>query len=291
MSSTRPGRDGGLPRADGRTMTYRRLGHGAPVVCLAGGPGADAEYLEDLGGLDARFELLIPDMRGTGGSAPAASDAGYAFDRLADDVEAFRDHLRLGRLSLLAHSAACTTALVYGARHPDRLRSLILVAPSRILLDDVADDTAEILGLRAGEVWHPAVTAAQARLAEGPGKDEALELLAALAPASYAGWGEREREHAASMQPASWDATRFFWQSDVDGDDVRARLGGVEAPVLVLTGGLDASVGVNAGAAWAECFSHARHENIAESAHIPWVDAPQVFARLVSAFLVHSSSA
>ena len=37
---------------------------------------------------------------------------------------------------------------------------------------------------------------------------------------------------------------RRFWQAHVDGQEVRARLGLVEAPVLVITGELDATTGV-----------------------------------------------
>ncbi|MCC3768657.1 alpha/beta hydrolase, partial [Streptomyces sp. UNOC14_S4] len=50
-----------------------REGDGAPttVICLAGGPGRDAAYLGDLGGLDARHRLVIPDSRGTGASPPS----------------------------------------------------------------------------------------------------------------------------------------------------------------------------------------------------------------------------
>ncbi|WP_374230916.1 alpha/beta fold hydrolase, partial [Streptomyces sp. UNOC14_S4] len=57
-----------------RTLGPReREGDGAPttVICLAGGPGRDAAYLGDLGGLDARHRLVIPDSRGTGASPPS----------------------------------------------------------------------------------------------------------------------------------------------------------------------------------------------------------------------------
>ena len=266
-------------------MAHRHLGQGPPIVCLAGGPGADARYLEDLGGLDRDYELIVPDSRGTGDSAPPLTVAGHGFDVLGRDVEALRGHHDLEKMTVLAHSAACTTALVYAAAHPNRLSALILVAPSRWLYDDIEDDTKAILDGRSGEPWYPSAVAARARLGEAPSPGEIDDLLTALAPASYAHWGEREQAHAAMMHPASWDTVRLFWQASVDGDKVRARLRLVEAPVLVITGGLDAATGVNAGVAWAKCFTNGRHRNIAECGHIPWVDQPEIFAGLVREFL------
>jgi pimeloyl-ACP methyl ester carboxylesterase len=274
-----------LRRGDGRSMAYRRLGHGRPVVCLAGGPGANAEYLEDLAGLGNDHELIVPDWRGTGDSEPALTSTGQGFDVLSNDLEILRDHLGLDAMTVLAHSAACTTTIVYAAAHPTRLKALVLVAPSRWLYEAIEDDTEAIMHRRADEPWYSDAMAARARLNEGADLDEIPALLQKLGPTSYARWGEREQTHAAKMVPNQVDAMRRFWNARVDGEKVRARLGFVDAPVLVITGGLDAATGVNAGRAWAKAFPNGRHENIPESGHIPWVDEPEKFVSLVREFL------
>jgi proline iminopeptidase len=53
---------------DGTVLAYRRIGAGDPLVCLPGGPGRDAGYLGDLGGLAQRagYELIIFEPRGSG---------------------------------------------------------------------------------------------------------------------------------------------------------------------------------------------------------------------------------
>lgn len=275
-------------------MAYRRLGAGHELVCLAGGPGANARYLEGLAGLADDHGLVIPDARGTGGSDPAADPVGYAFDALADDLEALRRHLGLDRMRLLAHSAACTTALLYASRHPERLDALVLVAPSKWLYDAVPDDTDEVLARRRGEPWYAEVVVARQRLAARPDPEEIPALLAAMAPASYAEWGPRQQAHAASMAPEAWDASRHFWQAAVDGEVVRSRLADVSAPVLVITGRLDSATGANAGSAWAACFANGHHVDLEGSAHHPWIDEPEAFADRVRRFLggqpVESSS-
>ncbi|WP_413788049.1 alpha/beta fold hydrolase [Streptomyces platensis] len=68
---------------DDAELHYRVLGPAdsplPPLVCLAGGPGRDAAYLGDLGGLAVHRQLLLPDSRGTGASPAAADPARYAF--------------------------------------------------------------------------------------------------------------------------------------------------------------------------------------------------------------------
>ena len=249
-----------MTRADGRSMAVRLQGAGPPLVCLAGGPGADAHYLEDLGGLAVHRTLVVPDARGTGRSDP--SDA-YGFDVIADDVEALRRHLGFETVALAAHSAACTSAIVYAARHPQRVGVLVLVAPSSFLLAGVVDDTSEILERRSGEPWY----------------DEAR------APASYARWSDRERRHAELMLPQRRDPVVGFWTAEVDPAAVLSGIEGVAAAVLVVTGDLDAATGVVAGAAWAGHFPSATHVSLAGVAHIPWVDDPVRFRGVVAEFL------
>lgn len=270
-------------------MAVRRVGRGRELVCLAGGPGANARYLGDLGGLTDEHQLIIPDARGTGASDPASAPSGYAFDALAEDVESLRRRLGLDRMLMLAHSAACTTALLYASLKPDMLDALVLVAPSRWLFDGVPDDTGDILDRRSDELWYLDVVAAKEQLATGPDRDAVPGLLSAMAPASYARWGRREQAHAATMVPEAWDASRLFWRADVDGEAVRRRLTRVASPVLVVTGALDAATGVKAGAAWATCFTDGRHVNLEGSGHHPWVDEPEAFAELVGDFLAGQS--
>gem|GEM_PF-4284803 len=68
-------------------MSIRYLGTGSPLVCLAGGPGRSAVYLEDLGGLSQHHQLVLPDARGTAGSDDAMDDDGWSVDAISDDIE------------------------------------------------------------------------------------------------------------------------------------------------------------------------------------------------------------
>src|SRR4051794_22538113 len=151
---------------DGTRLAYHRIGSGSPVLCLPGGPMQASAYLGDLGGLSARYELIVLELRGTGDSAIPEDPTTYRVDRQVDDVEEFRAHLGMDRVDLLAHSAGAALALLYAARHPDRVSRLALITPSpRVVAVDVTeDDRREIAELRRGEPWFPAAFAALERL-------------------------------------------------------------------------------------------------------------------------------
>ncbi|WHT15661.1 alpha/beta hydrolase [Crossiella sp. CA-258035] len=115
---------------DGLRLSYTTLGEGPALVCLSGGPGADATSLGDLGGLAGHHTLIRLDARAGGYSEIPADQGSCAFTEQVKDVEALRAHLGLPAIDLLAHSAGTLTAQAYAAAEPDRVRRLVLVTPA-----------------------------------------------------------------------------------------------------------------------------------------------------------------
>ncbi|NVI87246.1 alpha/beta fold hydrolase [Actinomadura sp. BRA 177] len=168
---------------DGTRLAYHVEGSGEPLVCLPGGPGRASGYLGDLGGLPRT--LIRLDLRGTGASARPDNPDTYRCDRLVEDVEALRTHLGLARLPLLAHSAAGDLALLYGARYPERLAHLLLIAPlGRAVGFELTEDE-----------WHSGLE----RLSDRPWYDDAYDAIMAW----NSGDGDPEiRLRAAPLNPS-----------------------------------------------------------------------------------------
>ncbi|MYW80050.1 Pimeloyl-ACP methyl ester carboxylesterase [Streptomyces sp. LaPpAH-199] len=271
---------------DTTPLAYRLVGEGEPLICLPGGPMRASAYLGDLGGLAARRRLVLLDLRGTGDSAVPEDPATYRCDRLVDDVEALREHLGLDRIDVLAHSAGADLALLYAARHPERLRTLTLVTPSTraVGIEVTGQDLREAAELRRDEPWYPEARAAQdALLAGGP----FAELWPAVRPLTYGRWDEAARAHAgASAGQTNAEArARYSEEGAFDPAATAAALRGTAVPVLVLAGEYDGHPRPDRATELAALFPYAEFAVQRGAGHFPWLDDPGAFARTVAAFL------
>ncbi|WP_282702321.1 alpha/beta hydrolase [Streptomyces sp. CC219B] len=269
---------------DGTALACHTQGEGTPVVVLPGGPMRASAYLGDLGGLAARRQLVRLDLRGTGDSATPADPATYRCDRLVDDVEALRVHLGLDRMDLLGHSAGGSLAMLYAARHPRRIRRLVLVTanPWALGMAPTPEERLAAARLRKGEPWfEEAFEALQAWLA-GTG-----DFVPALTPFSYGRWDRAAQQHDARADTEFNDEAGEVYGSDgaYDPPSTRAALSRLPAPVLVLAGELDGGPSPDLARRSAEVFPHAELAVQPGAGHFPWLDDPEWFAGRVDTFL------
>lgn len=271
---------------DGTKLAYRLIGEGAPVVCLPGGPMQDPAYLGDLGGLSERAQLVLADTRGTGRSAVPEDATSYRCDRLVDDVEALREHLGLDRLNLLGHSAGANVALLYAARHPERVDTLVLVTPSSFVAGITATVAArrDVVRLRAGEPWFGPASAAFERINAGQATDGDVP---ALAPFRYGRWDTEAQAHHALGDEQRNDeaAAMFFADGALDADTTRAALAGLGAPVLLLAGEVDVNSPPSVVAELAEVFRDVTLHTLPGGGHFPWLDDRSWFTEAVAGFV------
>lgn len=112
----------------GARLYYESVGRGDPVIVVHGGPGMDHVYLRP--GMDAlatTHRLIFYDQRGAGRTEGEANSRTITLDLFMADISALADSLRLGRFTLVGHSFGGLVAMHYAARHPERLRALVLM--------------------------------------------------------------------------------------------------------------------------------------------------------------------
>ncbi|HET7529390.1 MAG TPA: alpha/beta hydrolase [Mycobacteriales bacterium] len=272
--------------ADGCRLAVHEAGDGPPLLCVPGGPGRAAAYLERLGGLDRTRRLLLLDNRGTGASELPADRSSLQFPRLADDVEDVRLALGLSPADVLGHSAGCPVALLHAARHVDVVRRLVLVTPSGRPFGWTADDLDGIRDARRDEPWFAEAAEAQAALEHASPRIRS-ELEKETRPFWYGRWDARAQEHAAGAdrQMSLRANAGYAPADDYDPSAARESLRAVTARVLVVVGERDALTGVAVAARFAELLPHVDVATIAGAGHFPWVDEPEAFRSAVETFL------
>jgi len=120
--------DGRFVEVLGQRLWVEVAGEGEPLIVVAGGGGGSHDYFHPwLDELARSFRLVYYDAFGRGRS-PRARDADeYSFDRDVREVEALRVALGLGRAHVLGHSFGGFTAQAWALRHPESVRSLLLL--------------------------------------------------------------------------------------------------------------------------------------------------------------------
>src|SRR5579872_357493 len=118
----------GYVDAHGVMIYYMEVGRGAPLMIVHGGPGASHDYfLPYLLPLARDNRLVFIDERGSGRSQKLLDDpAQYTVANMVEDVEAVRQALGLGRMSLLGHSYGGVLAQAYALKYQQNLSKLIL---------------------------------------------------------------------------------------------------------------------------------------------------------------------
>ena len=126
-------RSGGRPRrayADGPfgQIHYAAAGAGAPLLLLHQTPRSWDEYSEIMRLLAPRRLAVAMDLPGMGASDPPPGEP--TVENFADSALALLDALGLAEADVFGHHTGAFVAADLAARHPDRVRALILSAPS-----------------------------------------------------------------------------------------------------------------------------------------------------------------
>ncbi|MFF4833621.1 alpha/beta fold hydrolase [Streptomyces sp. NPDC001315] len=271
---------------DGTRLAYQETGEGPPLVCLPGGPMQSSAYLGDLGGLGAHRRLIALDLRGTGDSEIPADSATYRCDRQVDDVEALREHLGLDRIDLLAHSAGANLAVLYAARHPERVSRLVLVTPSvyAVGIEVTAEDRLSTARLRRQEPWFGPAYVALEEITAGRATADSWQ---AVAPFYHRRWDEAARafDAAGAQQRNPEAASRYAAEGAFAPDATRFALARFPSPVLVLVGEADLAGPPCALREYTKLFPNTEFVLQPGAGHFPWRDDAEQFTSTTAAFL------
>lgn len=256
---------------NGARIHYKRSGAGYPVVFLHAGVGDSRMWAPQAAGLDDHFDVITPDMRGYGKSElPATSWSPVA------DVLALMDELRIREAPhLVGCSIGGGVAIDFALEHPERVSKLVLVG-------------AGVGGLMVGDANDPIY-------AETISAEEANDLRA-LNEAEMNLWlvgpGRTASHIDQKLRDLFLDMNGIALRSDfksaprLELDPPAAeRLAEVKAPTLVVVGDHDLPEIHETADVLVSNIRGARKAVIHDAAHLPNLEHPEKFNRLLLDFL------
>lgn len=127
-----------MTQISGLPLPVRAQGAGSTTLLLLHYFGGAGHAWDGVGArLAATFRCLAPDMRGFGDAPDTPPDTGVA--QGADELAALIAALDLDRYIFVGHSMSGKIAMALAARQPAGLRGLVLVAPSPLSPEPIAD--------------------------------------------------------------------------------------------------------------------------------------------------------
>jgi pimeloyl-ACP methyl ester carboxylesterase len=135
--------DEGFVESSGVRIHYTRTGGEKPPLVIAHGLFDDALCRTPLiRELEPDYDVIAYDARAHGRSD--APESGYEMDDRVADLVAVLDGLDVDRAILVGHSMGGSTVASTAARHPERVRGVVVIDPAGMLSFDGGDRTDEV---------------------------------------------------------------------------------------------------------------------------------------------------
>lgn len=264
----------------GVELFERRVGAGPEVVVLHGGPGAHHDYLRPgFDRLAAGRTLVYYDQRG-GGQSQVGREVPVGWREQVEDLEALRLQWGRDRLVVAGYSWGGLLALLYALEYPDLIERLALVSCAPIWRGARSEFERRFLERSS----RPEIQAARREaIAAGPaglGTEEYRRRMFELSVAGYFHDWRKARE----LTPFRVTGRTYdeVWES-LGEFDLRPRLGSLSVPAIVLHGDAD-PIPIASAEALADRLGTTLHR-LRDCGHVPYVEAPEEFTRLLDGFL------
>jgi pimeloyl-ACP methyl ester carboxylesterase len=255
-------------------LAVHTVGAGIPCVLLHGFP-LDHTMWRGQEPLTEHLRLIVPDLRGFGGSAGTPMES---IESLADDVPALLDALHVtGPAVICGLSMGGYVAQHVAVRHPDRVAALVLVDTR------LEADTPEARAARED------LSAKVGRLGQSILADAMVPRLLAPSPAAVAAPGRAATEAllraAILAQPVA--GIKAALAALAARPDMTEPLRHVLAPTLLVCGEEDAITPPDCLRRAEEIMPCARLLIVPHAGHMTPLEAPEVFNRALLEFLQH----
>src|SRR5262249_395360 len=266
-------------------LAYRVFGESGPtVVWVPGWVVSNVDTIDEPGSPYARFfdlvgqeiQYVVWDRRGTGLSDPSTHP--LSLDERLEDLVAIVDAVGVDRVALSGMGEGGAVSILFAATYPDRVSLLGLYGTAARFSQDLPDFP-----------WGFAPSEVEAQLAaieDDWGQGALVELFhgeAAKVPGVRELFGKLQRSISSPSMAKLW------WQAFME-TDVRAVLGAIRAPTLVLARPGNQLVSTEASAALAAAIPNAQFHLLTPGSHTPFDIIDELAQELLDFFTERSGA-
>ena len=255
---------------NGARLHYERAGSGMPLFLLHAGIADSRMWQAQVEAFSKDFDVIAPDQRGFGHSELPARRWSEVADLLA-----IMDALELKPSHVVGCSYGSSLAMDFALDHPERVSRVVLVGPS-INGAELGKKYPEVFAeVRAAEEAHDLVALNNAE----------MKLFLVGPTRSLDKIDERLRDLFLDMNGRNLEVDWGSAPTDDLNPPAFARLGEIRAPTLVIVGDADIPPVLEAAEILVTSVPGARKAVIHDAAHLPNLEHPEQFNRLVLDFL------
>ena len=255
---------------NGTSLAYEITGQGPAVVFIHAGIADRRMWETQVEPFAEHFQVVRYDMRGFGQTPIVAGRYAHY-----EDLHGLLGHLGIERAILVGCSKGGAVALDFALAYPEKVKALVLVA-------------AAIHGLRIEADPLPQEAALEA--AEEAGD---LSLVSALEVQIWIDGGRQPEQIDPAVRKLVYAMNLIALQNDVLGlgeeerlDPAAAdRLAEITVPTFVLIGDRDIPASLQRYEYLIRHIPHAQKATLTDAAHLPNMEHPDIFNRLVLTFL------
>ncbi|MEX2144489.1 MAG: alpha/beta fold hydrolase [Anaerolineales bacterium] len=252
------------------SLHFESRGSGLPLLLIHGFPLSSLMWAGQLESLSAQAQVLAPDLPGFGDSPIA--DPKYTVERYAEDCAAILDALDLLQpVAIGGLSMGGYIALAFARLFPERVGALLLISTRAGA--DSAEGKAGRDKTIAGVKEHGASAVSEAMYPK------------LLAPANYDGQpvvAARAKDLMLTASPAGIIAALSAMR---DRPDSTPDLASIYVPTLIVHGRQDQLLPPSEAEAMAAAIKGSQLHLIDNAGHLPNLEQPEEFNRIVSNFL------
>jgi pimeloyl-ACP methyl ester carboxylesterase len=255
---------------NGVKLHWRESGAGDDVVLFIHGfPFRSTMWGPQLEAVPAGWRFIAPDLRGFGNSE--LGNESLSMDLFADDVIALLDHLNIEQVVVCGLSMGGYVALSIADRYPHRMRAVVLAA-TRASADS------------------PEARKGRHELAKQARAVGSMAVVEAMMPKLVSGATKIQRPEVADfvrvmMQTTNAEALARTLEAMASRSDYRDKVREINVAAMVVRGDQDEIVTREDVDLLARAVRGAKYELVPNVGHLPNLEAPDVFNKLLNTFL------